>query len=226
MVKTVCQIPIKEASERVSKKNFRKVAGKRLYQHLFDKLKGSNIFDRIIVDTDNYKLIDEAKKKGFDTLHRPSYLTQSWVHGNDLIKHLLRVLSDNNQHYDYIFQLHVTAPFLKLETIQKIRDKLVTSNYDSVFTATKEIGWYWSNGKPVNYYPLNPPKESTCYIYRDTTGLYGISFNSFTKYGSRIGARPYVYEIDEIETLDFNESSDFDKVDKLFAQGKLEGYII
>ena len=61
MTKIVAIIPIKSNSERVTKKNFKKIRGKPLYEYLLNKLTNVH-FDEIYVDSDSKNLEKYCKK--------------------------------------------------------------------------------------------------------------------------------------------------------------------
>ena len=61
---TICIVPIKLNSTRVKNKNFRKIKGKKLYEHFFKKLRKTN-FDQIYIDSDSKEVEKIAKQYGF-----------------------------------------------------------------------------------------------------------------------------------------------------------------
>lgn len=223
--KTVCFIPIKENSVRSKDKNFKQLAGKKLYQHILDKVSSEKIFSRVFVDTDSKEIKEYALDKKLSVIDRPKFLTAPWVNGNDLLKFAYSEYVKNNEPCDYIFHLHVTAPFIKVETIKKIIDFLMNETYDSVFSSVVKHGWYWHNHAPVNYSYLNPTSESKTEIVKETTGLYGIWVKAFEELGSRLGAKPFAFNLSDIEALDFNVDSDFLYANYLYKLGELEGYL-
>ena len=74
MTKIVAIIPIKSNSERVTKKNFKKIRGKPLYEYLLNKLTNVH-FDEIYVDTDSPEIKKYSQKK--DILLLIGYLSYS-----------------------------------------------------------------------------------------------------------------------------------------------------
>ena len=61
---------------------------------------------------------------------------------------------------DYYFQLFVTAPLLKVKSINKCI-KILKGNkkIDSIFTIKKIFSWFWYKDKPVNYNPKILPRS-------------------------------------------------------------------
>jgi len=206
-MKTAAFIPIKSNSERVKGKNFLKLCGRKLYEHIVENSISANCFDDIYVDTDSEEIKEFCNKVGVKTIEREEWLTKNNANGNDLLNNSY----DKFPNYDLYFQLFATAPFLKSSTIQGCVDLLSnTNNYDSVLTVLEEYGWYWVNGIPVNYRPsVLPRSQDATPVMKETTGLYGITSESLNKHRCRIGAKPYFYTIDVSEAIDLDNSEDF-----------------
>ncbi len=210
-LRTVCIVPIKENSKRVKGKNFRKLGKIPLFEHLFKKLLKSN-FDEIYIDSDS-KLVEKyTKKYGFKFIKRLKDLSKDNANGNDLLNYHASLINA-----DLYFQLFVTSPFLKIETINRCINKLKKStSHDSILTATKIYSWFWFNNKPVNYHPkILPRSQNAEPIIRETTALYGIRSMSLKKNKCRIGNKPLFHYVDFIESLDIDESIDFKIVNSL-----------
>ena len=109
------------------------------------------------------------------------------ANGNDLLNYHAKIINA-----DIYFQLFVTAPLLKIETINKCISLLKKSKtYDSILTVNKIYSWFWFKGKPVNYEPrILPRSQDAKPIIQETTGLYGITKKSLIKRKCRIGYNP------------------------------------
>ncbi len=204
--KIICFIPIKKDSERLKLKNFRKIDGKPLFKHVLDKINKIKDFDKVVVDTDSKEIHKYCLKKNIPFIKRLDYLKTNKANGNDLLKYWIKI----EPNYDYYFQIHVTSPFVKIETIKKcINQLLVSKKINSVFTAVKEYSWYWFKNKPINFnkYKLTRSQDLKP-IIRDITFLYGISKNEFLKRNSRISSKPYPVYVSKEESVDINENFD------------------
>lgn len=216
-MKIACFIPIKANSERVNGKNFRKIAGKPLYEIIIDKALAANCFDDIFVDTNSSEISGYALAKGASVLERKPELAMNTANGNDLLLHHLSIKPG----YDYYFQLFATAPLMKVETIKECVNKLcTTAEYDSVFTALDHYGFFWWNNQPVNYQPVVLPRSQDLIpVMEETTAIYGIKRNSLEKYHSRIGAKPIIVNVSKTEAIDLNIEEDFHYANWLVEQG-------
>tara|TARA_Y100001970_G_scaffold294156_1_gene447643 strand:+ start:10672 stop:11322 length:651 start_codon:yes stop_codon:yes gene_type:complete len=213
-MKVVAIIPIKQKSERVKDKNFRKINGKPLYEYYLSKLKKCN-FDSVYIDTDSEKIKKFAKKLNYNIIDRLPYLSKNNANGNDLLNYHARIINA-----DLYFQLFITSPLLREKTINMAISKLKnTKVYDSIFTVQKIYSWFWFSNKPVNYNPkILPRSQDAKPIVKETTGLYGIKKNALLKYKCRIGKTPYLLEVDEKQAIDLDNDFDFDLVELLIKR--------
>ena len=202
--KIVVIVPIKKNSKRVNKKNFRLVNSKPLYRYLLDKLKLCN-FDEIYVDSDSKEIERYCKKNNYKFIHRKSSLSKDDASGNNLLEYHSEIIDA-----DIYFQLFVTAPLLKVKTINKCIEILKNEKkYDSILTAYKIYSWFWFNNKPVNYNPKTLPRSQDAKpIVVETTGLYGIIRKSLIKRKCRIGFKPFFYYVNKQESIDIDDEMD------------------
>ena len=217
-MKTAAFIPIKTNSERVKGKNFSKLCGKKLYEHIIYNSLEADCFDSIYVDTDSEEIKEHCKKVGVSTIDRDPKLTRNDANGNDVLNYD----QEKYPNYDLYFQLFATAPFLSSETISECVRKLSnTQEYDSIFTVTEESGWYWMDGMPVNYRPsILPRSQDAKTLTKESTGLYGIFKESLVKYKCRIGAKPILHKINQNEAIDLDTAEDFLKAQRLCQNEK------
>tara|TARA_B100000029_G_scaffold507836_1_gene593367 strand:+ start:137 stop:799 length:663 start_codon:yes stop_codon:yes gene_type:complete len=205
-MKIVAIIPIKTNSVRVKNKNFRLINKIPLYRYLLDKLKKSN-FDEIYVDSDSLEIKKYCIRMGYKFIQRKPYLAKNNANGNDLLNYHSKIVNA-----DIYFQLFITAPLLKIETINKcITIMKSKKKYDSILTAKSVYTWFWFKNKPVNYSPkILPRSQDAKPLVFETTGLYGIRKNILSKRKSRIGKKPYFYEVADEEAIDLDNLKDFE----------------
>ncbi len=216
-------IPIKTKSERVPRKNFRVIAGKKLYMHIINNAINSQAFDAVYVDTDSAEVKDFSESLGAKYIERQARLTENDANGNDLLHAHHKMTEGMYSHY---FQLFTTSPFLQPETIYNcVKYLLNNDQHDSIFTATEETGWFWCNGLPINFRPgILPRSQDAVKVVKESTGLYGISEDSLRKYKCRIGRKPYIYLVDPVESVDLDTEDDFTYANYIWKQ-KMEGNI-
>ena len=86
--------------------------------------------------------------------------------------------------------------------------------------ATKETGWFWFEGKPINYDPCTPdglPRSQDAMITVETTGLYAATRQVIMETGCRLGHRPLFYEIAREHALDIDTMDDLKEAQALLS---------
>ena len=217
-MKTACFIPIKQNSERVPAKNFRRVGGVPLYQAIITKAIAAGCFDRVFVDSNSEEVAEFARANGASFIPRKPELALPTANGNDLLNHHAEV----EPGFDYYFQLFATAPLLKIESIQGAVTALHESaKHDSVFTTIEHHSLMWRAGMPFSYQPyLLPRSQDLLPVIEETTALYGITRASLLKYRCRIGANPHFYPVSRVEAIDLDTEDDFIYLDWLISTGR------
>ena len=205
-MKIVAIIPIKLKSKRLKNKNFKKINGRPLYKYLLDKLKLTN-FDEIYVDSNSSEIEEYCKLKNYKFIKRLPKLALDNANGNDLLNYHSTIINA-----DIYFQLFITAPLLKIKTINNCIEKIKKSKkYDSILTSKSVQTWFWYKGKPVNYDPkILPRSQDADPLVFETTGLYGIRKKILLSKKARIGNQPYFYEVSDEEAIDLDNLKDFE----------------
>jgi CMP-N-acetylneuraminic acid synthetase len=203
-------IPIKENSQRVPRKNFRIFNGLPLYKHTLYKLKSFDIF----VDTDSKKIYDEINQDP-ELAHVTVYKREKKLTGDEvsvckLIENFIRKFNIKNE---TLCQIHVTSPFLTLDTLERALQKV--GDYDSVVSCNPLQTRLWRQEKygmcPVNHNPTVLQQTQDLPVYYEENSLFYI-FNSsgFLKTGNRIGLNPHFFETTFPENLDIDWESDWE----------------
>ena len=205
-MKIVAIVPIKLKSKRLKNKNFKKINGRPLYKYLLDKLKFTN-FDEIYVDSNSPEIEEYCKLKNYKFIKRLPKLAHDNANGNDLLNYHSKIINA-----DIYFQLFITAPLLKIKTINNCIKKIKKSKkYDSILTSKSVQTWFWYKGKPVNYDPkILPRSQDADPLVFETTGLYGIRKKILLSKKARIGNKPYFYEVSDEEAIDLDNLKDFE----------------
>ncbi len=190
--------------------------GKPLYKYLLEKIVKCN-FDEVYVDSDSNLIKKYCKSKNINFIKRKSYLVKDNANGNDLLNYHSKIINA-----DIYFQLFITAPLLKIKTINDcIKLLKENKNYDSIFTAKSIYSWFWYKRKPVNYKPkILPRSQDAVPIINETTGLYGIRKTTLKKSKCRIGKKPFFYEVSDEESIDLDNKKDFEFLKHILSKKK------
>ena len=200
-------IPIKKESQRVPGKNYRDFGGSPLWEHTIKKLSNFNVY----VDTDDPDLIEKLNSypNVVPYLRSPALLGHK-VSVCDLIKHWVYRFNPSG----FLFQIHVTSPFLKNETLLSAYEALQSN--DSVLSCNRHQTRFWYGGNAVNHNPDELIQTQDLYpLYEENSLFYGFT-KAVAETGKRIGSDPLFYVTDHLESMDIDTEADWKEcLDKL-----------
>lgn len=201
--KTVGMIPIKLTNQRLPGKNTMMLGDKPLCRYLFDTLTQAKVFDEIYVFCSD-EAIKEYIPEGITFLKRPAELDAPLVKG-------LQILSwfTENVDADVYALMHVTQPFITLETIETSVSKVVNEDYDSAFAGHEMKEYMWYDGKPVNYTFEDIVRTQDLIPVYVESELFVFEKEVFTKHHRRIGFKPYIHPIDWKQAVAIDTIDDF-----------------
>ena len=137
-IKPLAIIPARGGSKRIPRKNIKSFCGKPIIAYSIIAAQNANIFNRVIVSTDDDEIADTAIKWGADVpFTRPQNLSDDYTTTIDVIKHALKWLNDNNEYYEYTCCIYATAPFIRVQDLKKGYDLLANSRNNFAFPVTR-----------------------------------------------------------------------------------------
>lgn len=200
-------VPVKANSERVKKKNLRKFGDTNLFELKLKQLKKTKKFKEIIVSSENQKILEVAKKKGFGTHKRDPYYSTSVVPMSEVYKYIGK--SVNAEHIAWI---NVTNPLAETYIYDKAVEiyKKNFNKYDCLLSAIEYRENFFYKKKPINF------KRSPWPRSQDLKPLISLPFvinimkkKDLIKWGSCVGKKPYFYILDTLQAKDIDNPADF-----------------
>jgi CMP-N-acetylneuraminic acid synthetase len=212
-------VPMRHSSERVIGKNYRDFAGKPLFFHIIKSLLACKAICTVVIDTDSPVIMEMAKKE-FPTvkiLERPKHLRDGGIAMNDVLLNII-----NQIDADFYLQTHSTNPLLSTATIEDGINKFkqLYPMYDSLFSVTKKHVRYWDIlVRPINHNQnILLRTQDLPPIFEENSCMYLFTKEILTRKHNRIGDRPYLYEMPEIETQDIDVELNFKVAEFLFKE--------
>ncbi len=204
-MKVVALVPIKLNSQRLPHKNILDLGGKPLCYYMTENLINISKIDTTYVYCSD-EVIKDYMPEGINFLKRDQYLDGDLVKGQEIYESFI-----NQIDADIYVLAHVTAPFIRKETIENALDKVISGEYDSALSVKKVKTFTWYKGKTLNYDLQNIPRTQDIEpIYYETSGFFIFKKEVFTQMGKRrIGNKPYFQEVDDIEAVDIDYPEDF-----------------
>lgn len=212
-MKVVAVVPMKLINRRLPNKNTKKFTnGEPLCSYILNTLRTVNGIDEIYVYCSNTEIVDFIPESGVKFIKRSETLDLDTTKMNEILYCFAKEVPA-----DIYVMTHTTAPFVTKESFEKGLDAVVSRKYDSAFTAKKVQDFLWENGQPMNYDLNNIPRtQDLPIIYEETSGFYIYGADVILDMKRRIGKKPYIVEVNEIESIDIDEKEDFIIADAVF----------
>lgn len=212
---TIAIITARGGSKRIPKKNIKSFCGKPIIAYSIETALQADIFNEIMVSTDDPIIAEIAKQYGAKVPFMRSEKTS-----NDYattVDVLLEVL-DNYQKKDIYFNkmccLYPTAPFTTVGRLKEAMNLLDGENIDSVITVTEFSfppmrGMYVRNGDLEYCYPeyMNQRSQDIETMYHDCGQFYCMNVDAFQNQRKIImnHTKPIIvpeHEVQDIDTME------------------------
>jgi len=130
-------IPARGGSKRIPRKNIKFFHAKPLIAYSIQVALESNLFDKVIVSTDDEEIASIAKEYGAEVpFVRPKELSDDFTGTDDVISHAIEYLKEHGEEFEYVCTIYATAPLLQKEYIIEGFKKLKKSDAINAFSST------------------------------------------------------------------------------------------
>ncbi len=137
MNRAIAIIPARGGSTRIPKKNIKDFLGKPIIAYSIETAKKSNLFDSVIVSTDDEEIASVARKYGAEIpFIRPKELADNYTDTGDVITHAIEFLKAKGEQFDYVCTIYATAPLLDEKYLTEAFRKLTASDAHMAFGVT------------------------------------------------------------------------------------------
>ncbi len=137
MNKAVAIIPARGGSKRIPRKNIKDFFGKPLISYSIEAALKSNLFEKVIVSTDDEEIANVAVKYGATVpFIRPKELSDDYIGTGAVVSHAINYLKEQKENYDFICTIYATAPLIQEKYLVEGFNKLKNSNVKNAFSCT------------------------------------------------------------------------------------------
>lgn len=134
-MKLLAIIPARGGSKGVPRKNIRLLGGKPLIWYSFEAARASNLFQDIILSTEDQEIADIGRELGISVpFIRPKELSEDDTKSISVVQHALTVLENKGFQYDAVALLQPTSPFRRKNLITEARDIMLSRDADSIIS--------------------------------------------------------------------------------------------
>ena len=166
----IAMIPARMGSTRLTMKNLALLNGKPLIYYAINAAKDSEVFKRIVINSEDSLFEKIAKRYGIEFYHRPAQFATSTTKSDFVVHDFVM----NNQ-CDIVVWVNPTSPLQTGEEIKQVVKYFIKENLDTLITVNDmQVHCVFKN-KPINF-KLNEvfaqtqgPYSSTilCLFYHD-----------------------------------------------------------
>lgn len=204
--RVIAVIPARGGSSRIPQKNIVDLNGNPLIEWtIYDALDSKYIND-VYVSTDDKQIAEVSKKCGAQVITRPDNISSATSQSEEAIVHALEKIDYDA---DYVFMMQCTCPFRKVNDIDSAIQKIIATASDSLFMATINNRWIWTeNNKPKNYDFNKRPRTQDKEVELIEGSDYLFSVDMFLKRKCRFGGKITHFVCDELSGIDIDNMLD------------------
>ena len=134
----IAVIPARGGSKRIPRKNIKDFCGKPMIAWSIEAAKSSDLFDHIIVSTDDAEIAEVAKQWGAEVpFMRPAELSDDYAGTTEVIAHATRWALDQGMDIEAVCCIYATAPFIQAGDIKLGYEMLASGGWHYAFSVTE-----------------------------------------------------------------------------------------
>ena len=214
----VAIITARGGSKRIPRKNIKEFCGKPILAYSIEAALRSNLFDEVMVSTEDEEIASIAKQYGASVpFMRSEKTSNDFATTEDVLVEVLSEYKKIGKEFTEVCCIYPTAPFVTSEKLVNAQDILEkNSSADSVmpvvqFSFPPQRGLVVKNNSLVYMYPENATKRSQDLetIYHDCGQFYFCKTESLLKYHDVVGKATLPLIVSELEVQDIDNLSDW-----------------
>jgi CMP-N,N'-diacetyllegionaminic acid synthase len=214
-MKTIAFIPARKGSKGLPGKNKKDFHGKPLIQWSIDHAKNSELFDEIVVSSDDLDILEMAKDSGVAIHKRPEPLADDDAKMDEV---LFDYFSRSEHECEHICLLMPTAPLRIVEDIVKMHRFIKMKKYWAVVSVkwTDLISWVdkpTDHKHPMPLYNLDkrPNRQTRDNFFEENGSVYWFMRDALLAYGAMLNnpKKVKLYEMPEERSLEIDTEFGF-----------------
>jgi CMP-N,N'-diacetyllegionaminic acid synthase len=214
MLNYIAIIPARKNSQRIKNKNTIKIKNKTLICYTIDAAKKVKKINKIIVSTDDRKIIKLSIKKNISFFLRPKNISNSKTSMEKTIVFTL-INIFGNKFYNKVKNVVLLQPTSPLRThidINKAIHIFEKKKYDSLFSAYKEKKFIWRYNKKlfsISYnYKFRENTQNMKNLIFENGAIYIFDAKKFATFKNRLFNKIGVYFMKKNKSLDLDDKED------------------
>jgi len=215
--KCLAIIPARGGSKRIPGKNIKEFLGKPIIAYSIQTALESNLFQEVMVSTDDSQIADIALRYGAKVpFMRSKENSDDFAGTADVLFEVLVDYKKNGIFFDSACCIYPTAPLLKRENLIETYNLLISENYDTVFPVVKFSypifrALKFENNKVNMIWEENLSKRSQDLpdSFHDTGQFYWFKINEFLKQKKLFTENSGALILKETQVQDIDNETDW-----------------
>ncbi|MFC0184608.1 N-acylneuraminate cytidylyltransferase [Pseudarcicella hirudinis] len=210
-------ITARGGSKRIPRKNIKNFLGKPIIAYSIEAALKSDLFDEVMVSTDDVEIAEIAQKFGaIVPFFRSSENADDFSTTADVLIEVLSRYQQEGKVFEFACCMYPTAPFISDSILKKAHNLLVDKNLDSIFPVQKfgfpvqraltlkneKLAWLHPENAAVRSQDLEP-------TFHDTGQFYFFRTASFLKTKTLLGPNTSGIEVSEMDAHDIDNEEDW-----------------
>ncbi|MCX7863275.1 MAG: pseudaminic acid cytidylyltransferase [Bacteroidales bacterium] len=217
MAHNLAIIPARAGSKRIPHKNIKDFLGKPIIAYSIEAAIQSNLFDEIMVSTDDEITASIAQQYGARVpFFRSQQTANDYATLSDVVEEVINNYAEHGNTFDYICCILATAPLLNKNHIISAYQKLIQQSYDAVipvirFSYPIQRAFRLNNEKISMFYPENLRKRSQDLepAYHDSGQFYWLRTTAFKEQKQFFMSNTGAIILSELEAQDIDTPEDW-----------------
>ena len=215
---TIAIITARGGSKRIPRKNIKEFMRKPMLAYAVEAALGSNIFDEVMVSTDDIEIAEVAKKYGAKVpFMRSEKTANDMAMTYDVLEEVIDEYQKIGRNFDNLACIYPCVPFLKSETLQNAYQIFINSNCDTLVPIVKfsfpiqrafriDENNFLQYREPENMLKRSQDLEP---MFHDVGMFYFCKINEMKRNKKLIGNKAAYIEMDEMQIQDIDNVSDW-----------------
>lgn len=213
-MKNLAIIPARGGSKRIPRKNVKNFLGKPIIAYSIELAIRSNLFDEVMVSTDDEEIAEIAKQYGAKVpFMRSAETANDFATTSDVLMEVIDRYADNGKRFDNFCCIYATAPLIRECDITEALQKLLNTDFTCVYPVVAFSYPIWrcldvdEDGKMSRHWPQfeNSRSQDLPKEYHDTGTFYWYKTNAWMQGLVKLGG----IIVDETTVQDIDTETDW-----------------
>lgn len=213
----VAIITARGGSKRIPHKNIKEFCGKPIIEYSIQAALISNLFDEVMVSTDDEKIATIARNAGANVpFMRSKQNANDYATSADVLIEVLNEYEKRNRHFEWVCCIYPTAPFITADKLNAAWQRVIENKANGItpvvrysFPPQRSFGieqgylkFNWPEYKNFRSQDLEP-------FYHDAGQFYFLKSSLLEQEQSLLVPQMIPFELSELEVQDIDNDSDW-----------------